>query len=154
MLIESLRPFLRGLSEALYSETGLVLKPGGIYEWKSGRRGWLMSALASCSSPYATIIHNFWGQEARYTLVEIYSSGMTTPNDEYNWISVYDTANNIYTALYAPRPYKYFRENSRIAIYNPTPNEIRLHAAVFHYLEIMDEEEFMRSLREILGRAG
>lgn len=153
MLIESLRPFLRGLSEGMDSAADVVLQPEEAYEWRARRKGWLMSAIALCNSPYATIIHNFWGQELRYTFASVYSAGLTSPNGETNWVSAYDTANSLYAMVYAPRPYKYFREGSRIAIYNPTPSQIRLQGVGFHYIEVVDGGELLRSLREVLGRS-
>jgi len=149
MLIEALRPFLRGLSEGLYGQANIILKPEETFEWKTEKKGWLMSAIGSCNSPDAVIIHNFWGQEIRYPLRGILPISGTLPNNEFNWISTYDTTNNVYTALYAPRPYKYFKEGSRIAIYNPTSNPITIYMVGFHYIEIMDEKALLESLRQI-----
>jgi len=159
-LIESLRPFLRGIDELAWFVVNKSLNPGESIEFRPGKAGWLVDIAVVVDTPYLSVKHNYWGQDIEYSIYSVYVYGNLSTNVAYNYVTKYDTVNNIYSMAYAPRPFKYYTKSAYIKITAPLINPITLVPIttpatitylLVHYLEITDLDELKKSMQEVLG---
>jgi len=152
-LIESLRPFLRGIEELNFGKQLFTVKAGEHERWKPDKAGWLVDFSIASTSPLIAIEHNFWGQKLSYNLYQAYTLGNSLyPNNAVQWFTKYDTVNSVYTMFYTPRPYDYYTNIMYIDIKNETGSDISVISILIHYLSITDVNELKKSIQEVLSK--
>lgn len=159
--IEELLPLCEGLKDDFFIRQTRTLQPGRFEEWVASDPGWMASVLVVANNPFTEISHDIWVRPTAYTFYQMqFITGFTRVNDAFNYITVYDTVNNIYALVYHPKPYKAFEKDNYLRVTAPNTNPLTglpittpttLTAFTIQYIYLFDKEAFETSLRELLG---
>lgn len=149
--LESLRPLIEGVQDLVYSELNKTLVEGETLEWRPDKAGWVQGVLGAFNTPLIEVTENLWGQEI-ITTVTAWQTLIDDKlvNDHFTWVGKSSAVTPIYTLMYTPRPYKYYRKGSYIKLKAPTGGCV-VYAFQVYYLEIDDVDVLRRSIKELFG---
>lgn len=119
MNLAELVPLLKGVREEHIVESNITVSPGDYYIWTAKNPGWLQFVMGVVDNPLAEIIHDLWVRPETLTPALAYALGWVQAQDAYMYLTVYDTTDNSYVAIYHPRPYKSFTKGKTIKIQAP-----------------------------------
>jgi hypothetical protein len=160
--IEELLPLLEGVREERYWLENVVLKPGESTEWVAPLDGWMSFVAGMFNQKHTTVVHNIWVKEVSFSPYTLYTAGATQANSMVCWCSKYDSTNDVYVLVYAPRPYKFFRKNDYIRITAPKADPVTgapittptvCSTVDIQVIYITDREKLRESLRSLGVRA-
>lgn len=160
-MIHELLPLLRGWRYVAYDMDfyNYVVPPGREHLLlESTNPGWVVSATIVVDNPHAIIklrhVGPAYGPERRVTLTpyDLAVAGSVIWTPTFVWVMLYDDNLKRYAVAYSPLPwFPYVKGDFRVAAPPDKPVTILSWHAVL--VEIVDPEEFARSLREVLGTA-
>jgi len=154
-------PFLRGweFNHGLKENVPLLVGKTVRVPMEEKFPGWIRCILGSVNNPYVIIEHTVFVKPLTLTPFSLNYLGVTRPPPHGGaWIDKYDTTNNIYTVSYAPLPPQEYKPGTKIIIKHPEKDptgaaigDLNIYAIWWNLIQIIDEAEFRKSLKEVFG---
>ena len=126
-----------------------------LYESSDDEKGWILGAIFSSNEPNASleIIYDATksGQTISFTLKPslLHSVHRIAPNGLSPYLAIYDDANNIYEAIFAPTtPFPFDGTLTITAIGGVNDSNVYFDV---QFIVITDESAFIDSLRQLIG---
>jgi len=156
-MIEDLLPLLRGWAYKAYDIDVPKLVKAGTFKVMGEERkhkGWVSMFLVVLDNPRARFIIEGTDstgavQKTDLTPEELYNTGSTFWTPAAVFLQRYDTSNNVYVVVYTPRPWLSFY-TAKLTVQAPADSDVTVLGAHALLIIIVDEDEFKKSLHEVL----